>query len=58
MRQRLKNAGLLEEDTMENTELVVQILRANEGMDVEALRTFQLFRCVGGPARAEERASK
>ena len=45
-KQRLRNAGLLEEDTMENTELVVQILRANEGMDVEALRTFQLFRMV------------
>jgi len=42
-RQRLKNAGLLEEDIMENTELVVQILRANEGLDVEALRTFQVF---------------
>ena len=45
-KQRLRNAGLLAEDTMENTELVVQILRANEGMDVEALRTFQLFRMV------------
>jgi CRP-like cAMP-binding protein len=41
---RLKNAGLLEQDIIENTELVVQILRANEGMDLEALRTFQLFR--------------
>ena len=42
-RQRLKNAGLLEEDIMDNTQLVVQILRANEGLDVEALRTFQVL---------------
>ena len=41
---RLKNAGLLEQDILDNTELVVQILRANEGMDLEALRTFELFR--------------
>ena len=45
-KQRLKNAGLLEKDIIENTELVVQILRANEGLDVEALRTFELFRKV------------
>uniref|UniRef100_A0A7S0EQR9 cGMP-dependent protein kinase n=1 Tax=Hanusia phi TaxID=3032 RepID=A0A7S0EQR9_9CRYP len=48
-KMRLRAAGMTEEDVMENPELVLQILRTNEGLDTEALRTFQLFRMVDKP---------
>jgi len=45
-KMRLRAAGMTEADVMENPNLVLQILRANEGLDTEALRTFQLFRMI------------
>ena len=36
----------MQADLEENMHVVVQILRANEALDVEALRTFSIFRML------------
>jgi hypothetical protein len=38
-------SGLNESDFLENPDLVVKILRANEGMDIEALRCVCVCVC-------------